>query len=129
MDTETIAHGLATWKAIERSLASVLAEDDLRVDQWRLLTLLRERPGLYMGEVAEALSLPNASTTRLVDDMASSSLVFRAPAPEDGRKAVVYLSRTGRERLARADAVVAARFEGLDAQALDRAPDRAVETS
>lgn len=100
-------------RRIERNLAVVLAEDDLRVDHWRILHALSVTPGSLMGELADELAIPSASVTRFVDELSDKGLVFRRPAPDDRRKAGVYLSRLGSERLARALSIVEARGLGL----------------
>lgn len=105
-----VADTLNSARRLERDLNSALAEDGLRVDLWRILFTLSQSPGALMGELSDSLAIPAASLTRLVDELADTGLVFRRPAPDDRRKAGVYLSRLGHERLARASAVIGSRM-------------------
>ncbi|MEW1823148.1 MarR family transcriptional regulator [Arthrobacter sp. NPDC080031] len=109
----TLEQAINASRRLDKLIAAVLAEDSFREDSWRILSLLSRSHGLLMGEVASELSLPNATTTRLIDDLVDTALVFRRPSPVDGRKAMVYLSREGEARLARIDAMLAGRVEVL----------------
>lgn len=108
MAPDAVASLLSLARRLERSLNSALAEDGIRLDQWRILHTLSSSPGALMGELAESLGIPSPSVTRLVDELADRGLVFRRPAPEDRRKAGVYLSRLGYDALSRASAIVSA---------------------
>jgi DNA-binding MarR family transcriptional regulator len=100
---------LNTARCLERDVNSALVEDGLRVELWRILYTLSQSPGALMGELSTTLAIPAASLTRLIDELSDSGLVFRRPAPDDKRKAGVYLSRMGSERLLRSSAIVASR--------------------
>jgi DNA-binding MarR family transcriptional regulator len=108
-DVDELARYLTTAKLVSRRLNSVLAEDGLREDLWRVMHALAEQPGLLMGEVADILALSNATVTRVVAELADSGLVFRKPG-EDRRTATVYLSRIGYQRLARVTSLLHARM-------------------
>ncbi|MGV9863389.1 MarR family winged helix-turn-helix transcriptional regulator [Rhodococcus koreensis] len=97
-----------------RVVNSILTEDGIREDSWRVLRLLSRSHGVSMGEIALHISLPTTSTTRLVDDLVDEALVFRRPSSDDGRKALVHLSRDGAERLQRIDAMLSARMPELE---------------
>lgn len=96
-----------------RTLAEALAEDGCTVDQWRVLRGLADGVGHPMGELAADLVVPQASLTRLVDGLASLGLVYRRQGQDDRRRVELHLSRQGRARLARLDAVVSAHEERL----------------
>lgn len=112
---DRIARLATAARGLSRSLNTILAEEGLREDHWRVMHLLAQSHGLLMGEIAQSLVLPPATTTRIVDDLTDSGLVFRRPAPDDGRKAVAYLSRTGHETYTRTLSLVAARTAELSA--------------
>ncbi|MGW1712585.1 MarR family winged helix-turn-helix transcriptional regulator [Streptomyces sp. NPDC002156] len=114
-EVEALEQLLNAARLLTRGLNEILAEDGLTVDLWRIMHVLAKRPGLLMGEVAKSLTIPNATTTRLVNQLVDSGLAYRKPHVDDSRKAVVYLSRTGRERLARATSLVGARRSTLPA--------------
>jgi len=104
-----VLEAISSARRPERRLNAALAEVDLKADQWRILQTISHTPGVLMGELAESLVIPAASLTRIVDDLADRGLLFRRPAPDDKRKAGVYLSRLGGERLARATAIITSR--------------------
>jgi DNA-binding MarR family transcriptional regulator len=77
-------------------LAGVLAESS--VEQWRTLTLLADRAGHPMSEIADYAMLPAPSLTRLIDRMVSDGLVYRKVDPSDRRRVLVHNTARG-ERL------------------------------
>lgn len=96
-----------------RGLGEVLAEDGSTVDQWRVLRALGDGGGHLMGELAARLVVPQPSLTRLVDQLSDQSLVYRRQGDQDRRRVEVYLSRQGRTRLGRLEALVRAHEETL----------------
>lgn len=96
-----------------RTLAEALAEDGCTVDQWRVLRSLADGEGHPMGGLAADLVIPHPSLTRLVDGLADLGLVYRRQAEHDRRKVQLHLSRQGRARLDRLDAVVSTHEQGL----------------
>ena len=109
-DLNDLSRFLTRARRLSRVLNSVLAEDSLREDLWRIMHAVSQSHGMLMGEIADTLALPPATTTRLIDELSDHGIVFRRPAPDDGRKAVVYLSRLGQERLDRVEALLRARL-------------------
>ncbi|MFI6156815.1 MarR family winged helix-turn-helix transcriptional regulator [Kitasatospora sp. NPDC051170] len=95
-------------RRLTTGLASALAEEDCTVDQWRVLRALADGEGHPMGELAQALLIPQASLSRLVDALADSGLVYRRQGDQDRRRITAHLSRQGRTRLTRLDALAAA---------------------
>lgn len=96
-----------------RELAEVLSAEGSTVDQWRLLRGLADGSGHRVGELAAALVVPLPTMTRLVDTLASLGLLYRRPADDDRRSVELYLSRPGRQRLGRLDAVAQAPLSRL----------------
>jgi DNA-binding MarR family transcriptional regulator len=109
-DVDELVSFLNTAHLLERRLFSVLTEEGLRSDTWRALHALSRGGGLSMSEIAESLSVPTTTTTRIVDELVDAGLVYRRPSLVDGRKAIVHLSRVGRARYGRVEAVVKARM-------------------
>ena len=112
---------LEAWSALVAVYQSVLhdvvraLEDDAGLDSGvfsALAYLARaEPPGrLRMSEMQELMhprySQPGLS--RLVQRMEADGLVERRPDPDDGRASVLVLTRAGRTRFSRADAVYTA---------------------
>ncbi|KQU07131.1 hypothetical protein ASG56_06195 [Rhodococcus sp. Leaf7] len=102
---------LTNARRVSRELNTILAEIGLREDSWRTLLALEARPGMLMSDIAEALTVSNATVTRLVNDLVDEGSVYRKPGPDDGRSIVVHLSRQGRQRLARANALIEGRLD------------------
>ncbi|MFJ9692004.1 MarR family winged helix-turn-helix transcriptional regulator [Kitasatospora sp. NPDC101183] len=98
-------------RRLTSGLAAALAEEDCTVDQWRVLRALADGEGHPMGELSQALLIPQASLSRLVDALADSGHVYRRQGDQDRRRITAHLSRQGRARLARLDALAAAQDE------------------
>ena len=103
---------LAQRRAV-RGLAARLADDGCTLDQWRVLRALDDDEGHAMGELADSLQIAQPTLTRVVDGLVDSAWVYRRPSLEDRRRVAVHLSRQGRVRLARLDAVVQAHEDAL----------------
>lgn len=67
----------------------------MREEQWRTLHLLSTRTVTVIGDLSLDLGIPHASMTRLIDELCTLGLVFRKPAPDDGRKVMIHISRIG----------------------------------
>ncbi len=104
----TVAQRLAA-----RGLAVALAEDGSTVEQWRVLRALADGEGHLMGELAGALLIAQPTLTRLVDGLVDHALAYRQQSVVDRRRVAVHLSRQGRVRLVRLDAIVAAHQRAL----------------
>lgn len=96
-----------------RGLASALAEDGCSVDQWRVLRALADGEGHLMGELAESLLIAQPTLTRVMDGLVDGALVYRRQSTLDKRRVSVHLSRQGRVRLGRLDALVRGHEEAL----------------
>ncbi|OKJ15636.1 MarR family winged helix-turn-helix transcriptional regulator [Kitasatospora sp. CB01950] len=95
-------------RRLTSGLAAALAEEDCTVDQWRVMRALADGEGRAMGELAQALLIPQASLSRLVDALADAGLAYRRQDDHDRRRITAHLSRQGSTRLARLDALAAA---------------------
>ena len=96
-----------------RGLTAALAEDGCTLDQWRVLRALDDGDGHLMGELAESLLIAHPTLTRVVDGLVDGGLVYRRQSSVDRRRVAVHLSRQGRVRLARLDALVRAHEDAL----------------
>ena len=96
-----------------RGLAAALAQDGFSVEQWRVLRALGDGEGHLMGELAAGLLVAQPTLTRVVDGLADLALVYRQQSSTDRRRVSVHLSRQGRVRLERLDAVVEAHQRAL----------------
>ena len=62
----------------------------------RLRNILYRKPGLTMGELSQALSVPLYAATRMVDSLVATGLADRLPDPDDRRVVRVTLTEDGR---------------------------------
>lgn len=82
-------------RRIEQGLLPTLAELELTIEHWRVLSVLLADPGQPMSTLAEAAALPAASLTRHVDKLVERGLVVRRIHPDDRRRIVTALSPVG----------------------------------
>lgn len=110
MTTEA-QRALTTLGDLDRFLVGVivpaLKSAGIGREHWQVLRLLEDGQGRAMGEIAQALGLSPPTATRVVDALATSTLVYRADDPLDRRRVVVHLSPTGRQALAHIHARIA----------------------
>lgn len=83
--------------AVRASLQPVLDEEGLLFEQWLVLSVLADAPGLRMSEIADASVVPAASLTRHMDKLVERALVVRRIDAEDKRRAVCALSARGQD--------------------------------
>lgn len=95
-------------RRLTRTLTLVLAEEDCTLDQWLVLRALGEGDGRLMGDLAQSLLIPHASLTRIVDALVDDGWIYRRQSGVDRRRIAAHLSRRGRHRLARLDALAQA---------------------
>ncbi|WP_380284437.1 MarR family winged helix-turn-helix transcriptional regulator [Kitasatospora purpeofusca] len=95
-------------RRLARDLAARLEAEGCTLDQWRVMRALTEGAGRSMGELAQALLIPQASLSRIVDALAEAGWVYRRQDEQDRRRITAHLSRLGLTRLARLDALAAA---------------------
>jgi DNA-binding MarR family transcriptional regulator len=94
---EDLAHLLSqTERRVTERLSAALRLEGLTLAQWRVLSLLSDKAGHTMTEVAEFAMLPAPTLTKVVDQMVSSNLVYRRADLRDRRRVLVYLTARGR---------------------------------
>ncbi|MET9904196.1 MarR family transcriptional regulator [Streptomyces sp. NPDC006446] len=91
-----------------RRLQSVLDEDGCSLDAWRVLALLSDGEGHSMTAIAEAVFLPPATLTKLVDHLVDQNLLYRRVDPNDRRRILAHLTPRGRTYWRRLDREVRA---------------------
>jgi DNA-binding MarR family transcriptional regulator len=96
----------AVDKGLLDGLALALSEEDVSVEQWRVLDVISRLGSPTMGELAASSNMPNASLSRVIDALEDAASVFRLPSPEDRRRVTVQLSDHGVARLGRMNSVV-----------------------
>jgi len=87
--------------AIRERLDPVLSEHGLVMEDWRIVAVIDDHPGIGMSEAAGAAVVPAATLTRRMDRLVERGIVVRHIDAEDRRRLVVALSPRGRELAAR----------------------------
>ncbi|MBM9464730.1 MarR family transcriptional regulator [Aeromicrobium sp. YIM 150415] len=82
---------------VNRDIGTVLAPDELSVDQWSVLDYLEATGPCTMTALANATGISGATLTRIVDRLVSRALVYRNADRGDRRRVHVHLSERGRE--------------------------------
>lgn len=98
-----------------RRFAERLAEIDLQPPLFRILNLVDASEGRSQQAIGEAIQIPPSRMVALVDELESRGLVERRPDPADRRVRALYLTRRGREKLARGRKIAHAHEEALTA--------------
>lgn len=105
----------STQRVLTKGLATLFDEENVTVDQWRILRDLDGDIGRPMGELAASLEIPHPTVTRLVDGLVDSAHLYRTQSDEDRRRVSVHLSHRGQQLLQRLDALAAAHEQSLSA--------------
>ncbi len=95
-------------RRLARDLAARLEAEGCTLDQWRVMRCLIDDAGRSMGDLAQALLIPQASLSRIVDALTEAGLAYRRQDEQDRRRITAHLSRRGLIRLERLDALAAA---------------------
>ena len=137
---------LAAWRAflqahtkLMRVLEREMMDDqELPLTWYDILAHLDDAPEgrLRMQELAESVLLSRSGLTRLVDRMAKSGLVSRAPCPHDRRGTYAVMTPRGRDTLQLAKPGhlrgvgnhFLDRLDDLELQALDRSLSKVLES-
>lgn len=82
---------------VSRDIATVLAPEELSVDQWSVLDYLDVAGPCTMTALARATGISGATLTRIVDRLVSRALVYRNADRGDRRRIHVHLSERGSE--------------------------------
>lgn len=100
---------------IDKSIRSyrVFAQKRLRehgysitIDQWLILKVLMENPGIMQQEVAELVFKDNASITRIIDLLVKSNYLKRTVNPKDKRKSNLKVTRAGEKTIMEVEKIV-----------------------
>ena len=67
--------------------------------QFRALGIVRRHPDVSLSDVARHLGMTTASASKLIDALVKQDLVTRVDSPEDRRRLVLNLTKTGRQAL------------------------------
>jgi DNA-binding MarR family transcriptional regulator len=113
-------------RRVKRGMEATLAEHNLTVPDWQVLTSLRLAGPDHRsapGSLASDLELSSGAMTSRLDRLEEAGLVRRLPDPDDRRGVVVELTVAGRKAWDEA-ASVQGRREAFFASALTKAEQR-----
>ncbi len=82
-------------RQLEEELVEKLRPEGVPIEQFRILTALSSADGRSMRDLADVVLVDPASLTKIVDRMVADALVYRAPAPGDRRKVLIFLAQKG----------------------------------
>jgi DNA-binding MarR family transcriptional regulator len=85
---------------------AALEPEGCGVEEWRVLNVLSDATGHTMSEVADEVSLPSPTLTKLVDRLVANNLVYRRVDLEDRRRVRVFLTPRGKSLHRRLSGIV-----------------------
>ena len=92
--------------AMQRDFLAALKELDLSQKLCAVLTLLSEHPGSSQIDLANALVTDRATMMAIIDRLQDRHLLYRVRSKTDRRRQDLFLTETGAETLARANALI-----------------------
>lgn len=98
--------------AINRAYAPHLKKLNLTYPQYITLTLLWERDGQKISELAAQLNMETSTLTPLVKRLEALGHVIRKKGAQDGREVFAYLTPSGRALQSHAPEITACMIEG-----------------
>jgi MarR family transcriptional regulator, transcriptional regulator for hemolysin len=81
------------------------AKLDITVDQWLVMNILNEHPGITQQEIAEKVFKDNASVTRIIE-LLVNKLYLKRTASDDRRRSVLSITAKGDKLLSQASKIV-----------------------
>lgn len=69
----------------------------VKIQTWRVLACLIDRPGLMLTELAQFVLLEQSHLTKIIDQLQSGGLVDKQHDTADRRKIKIYITDSGRE--------------------------------
>lgn len=84
-------------KTTRDAVEEALSAKDVTLREYWVLTCLASTPTTQQAELTEALGIDPSDIVRILDKLVRKGLVTRQRAPEDRRRQVVALKKTGRK--------------------------------
>ena len=115
LEADDLAFALArAHKCVNARLLDVLREQNLPVEQWRILTLLSDGEGHAVGTMCERVLMNFSALSKTIDRMVSRALVHRKQDENDNRRVLVFITEFGRELCQSCKASMEKNNSGLD---------------
>lgn len=70
---------------------------DITFEQWTILAVLNNQPGLIQSEIASITSKDKTNVTRILDVLQKKGYIERVPAKRDRRSIAIQLSGSGQK--------------------------------
>lgn len=86
----------ASSHALSRKFHALVKEQGTKVNEWRVLACLVDRPGLMLTELAALVLFEQSHLTKTIDRMAELGLVERIKTKDDRRKVLIQITAKGR---------------------------------
>jgi len=97
---------------------------DITIDQWLVLKTIHENSDVSLQEVGAAVFKDFASITRIVQLLERKGFLRRGPHPNDGRRSLLMLTRSGESVIRAAEPIALASrrqaLDGIDAEEIAR---------
>jgi len=107
-----------------RAIEMMLSELDLAVSAWYPLAVLRAQDGMSQRELGLRLDLKDAAIGKAIDVMEKAGVLERRADSQDRRKALVYLTKSGKalakKVAARRQKFLTALVEGFSEQEVEQ---------
>ncbi len=78
-----------------------MGEQKSVVGRWRTLSILDEKDGLPISQLAKESFIERTALSRMLDSMEESGLVMRKPREDDRRTIEVFITRKGKQAFAK----------------------------
>jgi DNA-binding MarR family transcriptional regulator len=91
--------------AVAEDFSERFAAEEIRPNQFAVLTVLRHNPGLRQTQVSFALGIQRTNFVPLIDELERRGLAERRRVPGDRRAAALFLTREGAATLDRLEAM------------------------
>lgn len=84
---------------IKRKILSAFMEKgyDITFEQWTVLNVLYDEPGLIQSEIAEKTYKDKTNVTRILDVLSKNGYVIRESHEKDRRSSCIYLTDKGKK--------------------------------
>ena len=83
------------------SITAIVAQEDLSLEGWLILSTMNENSGLSMSELSNMLGLRISGVSKNVDRLAKRALVYRQQDTYDNRRVLLFISDFGKEMIGR----------------------------
>jgi len=78
----------------------------ITVDQWLIIKVLMENPGVSQQEIAEKVFKDNASVTRIIELLVKSKYLHRKVNPKDRRTSILTVTPEGEDIIEKVQSLV-----------------------